>query len=82
MPNSNEYVVTQARQGLQNLKQQVASQLGFGNYSGYQGDRPSRENGKVGGQMVKTMISIAEQQLSGGAIPQTPPTGFGTTPTR
>jgi small acid-soluble spore protein A (major alpha-type SASP) len=73
MPNNNEYVVSQARQGLQGLKQQVASQLGLGAYTGYQGDRPSRENGKVGGQMVKTMIAIAEQQLTGGAVPAVTP---------
>lgn len=63
--NNNQVLVNQARPGLNSLKQQVASQLGYGNYQGYQGDRPSRDNGKVGGQMVKTMISIAEQQLAG-----------------
>jgi small acid-soluble spore protein A (major alpha-type SASP) len=76
MPNNNQYVNPQAYAGLQSLKQQVASQLGFGNFSGYQGDRPSRENGKVGGQMVKTMIAIAEQQLAGGTVaPTTGTTG-------
>ena len=71
MPNNNQYVNPQASAGINSLKQQVASQLGFGNYQGYQGDRPSRENGKVGGQMVKTMISIAEQQLAGGTTTTT-----------
>jgi hypothetical protein len=65
--NNNQPIVPQASSGLNQLKQQIASQLGFGGYSGYQGDRPSRENGKVGGQMVKTMITQAEQQLAGGA---------------
>lgn len=67
MPNSNEYVVTQARQGLQNLKYETASELGLSNYQGYQGDLPSRVNGAVGGHMVRKMIRLAEQQLGGGA---------------
>lgn len=68
MANNNQYVVPQARQGLQNLKAQAASQVGIANYETQnKADLPSRVNGSVGGQMVKTMISIAEQQLGGGA---------------
>ncbi len=65
--NNNQILVPQARAGLESLKQQAAQQLGIGNFTGYGGDRPSRVNGSVGGQMVKTMIAQAEQQLSGGA---------------
>jgi len=68
---SNQILVPQARGGLDALKQQSAQQLGIGNFSGYGGDRPSRVNGSVGGQMVKTMIAQAEQQLSGGVAPTT-----------
>lgn len=63
MPNQ-QYVVQNARQGLQSLKQQIASQVGV-NLQGYAGDLPARETGRVGGQMVKYMIQQAEQQLAG-----------------
>jgi hypothetical protein len=69
MPNSNEYVVAQARQGLQSLKFETASELGIPNYQGYKGDLPSRVNGAVGGHMVRKMIRLAEQQLAGVAGP-------------
>jgi small acid-soluble spore protein A (major alpha-type SASP) len=65
---NNEILVSQARQALENLKNQTASELGIQNYAQqYKGDLPSRVNGSVGGFMVKKMIALAEQQLSGGA---------------
>jgi small acid-soluble spore protein A (major alpha-type SASP) len=64
---NNEILVSQARQALENLKNQTASELGIQNYAQqYKGDLPSRVNGSVGGFMVKKMIALAEQQLSGG----------------
>lgn len=68
MANNNQILVPQARTGLDSLKQQAAQQLGIGNFAGYGGDRPSRVNGSVGGQMVKQMIAQAEQQLTGGTV--------------
>jgi hypothetical protein len=44
--------------------------------SGYWGDLSSRDCGAVGGHMVRAMIQLAEQQLSGGAA-----AGAGTTGT-
>jgi hypothetical protein len=70
MANNNQILVPQARAGLESLKNQSAQQLGISNFSGYGGDRPSRINGSVGGQMVKTMIAQAEQQLGGGTPTQ------------
>lgn len=67
MANNNQILVSQARVGLDALKQQAAQQLGISNFTGYGGDRPSRLNGSVGGQMVKQMIAQAEQSLGGGA---------------
>lgn len=58
--------VPQARAALERLKQETASELGITNYQGYLGDVPSRQNGAVGGHMVRKMIRLAEQQLSGG----------------
>lgn len=62
---NNQLLVPQARQGLDNLKNQIASQIGV-NLQGYAGDIATRDAGKVGGQMVKFMIQQAEQQLGGG----------------
>lgn len=78
MANNNQYVVPQARQGLQNLKQQVASQVGV-NLQAYNGDLPAREAGRIGGQMVRAMIAQAQQQLAGGAGAASFPTATTTT---
>ncbi len=59
--------VPQARQALERLKQETASELGIANYQGYLGNLPARENGAVGGHMVRKMIRLAESQLAGGA---------------
>jgi hypothetical protein len=59
--------VPQARQAMEQLKQETAAELGLSNYQGYLGDVPSRQNGAVGGHMVRKMIRLAETQLSGGA---------------
>jgi len=68
--SSNQKLVPQASRALDQFKQQVASEIGITNYSGYLGDVPSRLNGAVGGNMVKRMIALAEQQLAqGGTIP-------------
>ncbi len=70
--NRNQILVPQARLGLEQLKQQAAAEVGIPNYQqSYKGDLPSRVNGSVGGQMVKTMIALAESQLSGGAATTT-----------
>lgn len=70
--NNNQLLVPQARQALEQLKHQAASEVGITNYAQqYKGDLPSRVNGSVGGQMVKRMIALAESQLSGGATQPT-----------
>lgn len=61
---TNQTLVPQARQALDQLKFEVAQELGIHNYHGYLGDVPSRVNGAVGGNMVRRMIAFAEQQLA------------------
>lgn len=61
--SKNTLVVRNARQALDQFKQEVASELGISNYQGYLGDLPSRINGAVGGHMVRRMIAAAEQSL-------------------
>ncbi|KUO62773.1 MAG: spore protein [Gracilibacter sp. BRH_c7a] len=60
--NSNTPAVQGAKQGLEQLKMEVANELG----ATLGGDRTSRENGSVGGYMTKKMVQFAEQQLKGG----------------
>lgn len=50
--------------GLKNLKTEVASQLGVSLNDGDNGNLTSRQAGSVGGEMVKRLISQAEQNLS------------------
>lgn len=64
--NSNQPVVKNARGALDQLKYEVANEVGVPLKQGYNGDLPARDAGKVGGQMVKRMIQVAEQSLGGG----------------
>lgn len=57
----NTLAVPQAAQALDQLKAEVASELGIE----VGAEQSSRANGAVGGQMVKRMIQIAEASLSG-----------------
>lgn len=65
--NGTGIEVLAARQALDQLKQETASELGLPNYQGYRGHIPSRMNGAVGGHMVQKMIKLAESQLANGA---------------
>jgi hypothetical protein len=62
---SNRILNPQARQALNQMKYEIASQVGvdYNTYGGYLGDIPAREAGRIGGQMVKQMIAAAEQSL-------------------
>lgn len=64
---SNRTVVRGAESALEQLKFEVANEIGvnYDAHGGYGGDIPSRQNGAVGGHMVRRMIELAEQQLAG-----------------
>jgi len=61
---NNKILVREARQALDNFKYEIANELGV-NYNGDLGALTSRQNGYVGGLMVKKMIQSAENQLAG-----------------
>lgn len=63
--SSNQKVIPQAYQALNQFKYEVASELGINpEYkTGYWGNITSRECGAVGGHMVRRMIAVAEQEL-------------------
>lgn len=64
--NTNKPAVQGAAPFLDQFKYEVANELGMTNYQTIdKGSLTSRENGYVGGYMVRKMIQFAEQNLSG-----------------
>ncbi|HJA69705.1 MAG: alpha/beta-type small acid-soluble spore protein [Christensenellaceae bacterium] len=61
MARSNKLVVPEAKQAMNNLKNEVAKQVGVNLKQGYNGDLTSREAGSIGGEMVKRMIESYER---------------------
>ena len=57
--------VPEARAALDNMKFEIARDLGINFKQGYNGDLTSRENGYVGGYMVRRLIEQAEKQMAG-----------------
>lgn len=58
-------VVPEARAALNQFKIEVANELGISNYDKIdKGELTSRQNGYVGGYMVKHLIEMAERDLA------------------
>ena len=64
--NSNRMTVPEAKSAMNRFKMEVASELGVPLKEGYNGDLTSRQNGSVGGYMVKKMIEQQEKQMAEG----------------
>jgi len=62
---TNRINVPQAKDALDNMKYEIARELGVNLKQGYNGDLTSREAGYVGGYMVKRLIEQAESQMAG-----------------
>ncbi len=63
---SNRILVPEARQALNQMKLEIASELGMANYDSMdKGNLPSRQNGYVGGYMTKNLVRMAQQNMSG-----------------
>ncbi|MBQ8536001.1 MAG: alpha/beta-type small acid-soluble spore protein [Clostridia bacterium] len=62
---SSSVSVPEARAALDNMKFEIARELGINFKQGYNGDLSSKENGYVGGYMVKRLIEQAEKQMAG-----------------
>lgn len=63
--SSNRAVVPEAKGVLDRFKFEVANELGVPLTDGYNGNLTSKQNGSVGGYMVKKMIEQQERQMSG-----------------
>lgn len=64
--NNNKTVVPGAKQALNQMKLEIANELGMTNYQQMdKGNLTARENGYVGGYMTKKLVEMAEKQMSG-----------------
>ena len=63
--SSNTAAVPEAKGALDRFKFEVANELGVPLTDGYNGNLTSKQNGSVGGYMVKKMIEAQERQMSG-----------------
>ena len=62
--SSNRVSVPEAKGAMNKFKMEVANELGVPLQDGYNGNLTSKENGSVGGYMVKNMIEAQERQMS------------------
>ena len=63
---TNRLEVPQAKEAMDKFKMEVASELGVPLKQGYNGDLTSKQNGSVGGEMVRRMIKKQEEEMSSG----------------
>jgi len=64
--SSNKSAVQGAKPALNNMKFEIAGELGLANYNqSDKGNLSSRQNGYVGGYMVRKMIQFAEENMKG-----------------
>ena len=60
---SNRMAVPEAKDAMKRFKEEVASELGVPLKDGYNGDLTSKQAGSIGGEMVKKMIMMQEEQM-------------------
>lgn len=59
----NRVLVPEAKEALNQFKMEAAQEVGTPLKQGYNGDLTSRQNGSVGGQMVKKIIQDYENNI-------------------
>ena len=66
MANSNNrQVVPEAKAALNQMKLEIANELGMANYDAVdKGNLTARQNGYVGGYMTKKLVEMAEKQMA------------------
>ena len=66
MSNSNRTVVPEAKAALNQMKLEIANEIGLSNCENIdKGNLTARENGYVGGYMTKKLVEMAERQMAG-----------------
>ena len=61
---SKSQMVPEAHGALENMKYEIARELGVDYQQAYKGNLSARENGYVGGYMVKRLIEKAEKNMA------------------
>ena len=62
--NSNKVLIPEAKKGLAKFKLEISNAIGIDNYDSIdKGNLTSRQNGSVGGEMVKRMVQDYESKL-------------------
>ena len=64
--SNNTAAAPEAKGALDRFKFEIANELGVPLTDGYNGNLTSKQNGSVGGYMVKKMIEAQERQMSAG----------------
>ena len=64
MSSNSNVLIPGAKEALNKMKFETASEVGVNLKNGYNGDIKARDAGIVGGTMVKKLIGMAEQNLS------------------
>ncbi len=69
---SKRIMVPEARHALNQMKLEIASELGMANYDSMdKGTLTSRENGYVGGNITRNLVQMAQQNLGQGGTGNT-----------
>ena len=64
--SNNKTVVPEAKAALNQMKLEIAGELGLSNYENVdKGNLTARQNGYVGGYMTKKLVEMAEKQMAG-----------------
>lgn len=67
MARNNQLVVPQARAALEQMKYEVAQELGIQiPQDGYYGNMATRDAGSLGGYITRRLVQIAQEQLGAG----------------
>ena len=59
--NNNKFVAPQAKQAIEQMKYEIANELGVS----LGADTTARANGSVGGEITKRLVKMGESQLGG-----------------
>lgn len=59
--NNNKFVAPQAKQAIDQMKYEIANELGVN----LGADATARANGSVGGEITKRLVKMGESQLGG-----------------
>ena len=66
MANNNRKAVPEAKAALNQMKLEIANEVGLANYDTIdKGNLTARQNGYVGGYMTKKLVEMAENQMAG-----------------